>query len=71
MPCNPRYTTLAGSAKLVFSAIFWPFSWVITHDFRVSEGISMWCDPRYTILKRSAKLVFSAISGRFFVGYNP
>ena len=32
MHCDPRYTTIEASAKLEFSAIFLPFSWVITHD---------------------------------------
>ena len=76
MPCDPRYTTLAASSKLVILSIsgrfrglynqrfsgpgrvlmpcdpthdssgvdktrdfehFWPFSWIITHDFRSRE----------------------------------
>ena len=37
MPCDPKYTTIEGSAKLVFSAISRLFSWVITHDFESQE----------------------------------
>ena len=38
MPCDPRYTTVEGLAKLVFSAISGHFRWVRTHDFRVPGG---------------------------------
>ena len=37
MPGEPRYTTLEGSAKLVFSAISGRFRGFIIHDFRARD----------------------------------
>ena len=64
MPCDPRYTTLAASPKLViraFLAIFVGYG----PRFLGTERISMPCDPRYTTLAVDPKLVISAICGHF------
>ena len=69
MPCDPVYTTLAGSVKLVLRAFLAVF---VGYNPRFSGPgrISMPYDPRYTNLEASAKLVFWPFMA-VFVGYNP
>ena len=64
MPCDPRYTTIEASEKLVISAIFGRFR-ALPPTICGLERISMPCDPRYTSIEASTKLVISAIFGRF------
>ena len=64
MPCDPRYTTIEASVKLVISAIFVRFCG-LQPTICGPGWISMLVDPRYTTIETSAKLVISAIFCRF------
>ena len=64
MPCDPLYTTIEASEKLVISAIFGRFRG-LEPTICGPRRISMHCDPRYTTIEASAKLVISAIFCRF------
>ena len=76
MPCDPLYTTIEASAKLVISAIFCRFHGLhptVRGPGRISmpcdplyticcpRRISMPCDSLYTTIEAPAKLLISAI----------
>ena len=64
MACDPRYTTLALTSKLLFLGISGRFRVLQSMVFGSREDFDT-RDPRYMTLALPSKLVFSGISGRF------
>ena len=65
MPCDPRYTTIEASTKLVILAIFGRFRGLYNPRFVVPGGFRFTVTPRCTTNEASAKFVISTIFGRF------
>ena len=61
MPCDPRYTTIEASAKLVISDIFCRFRRLYNPRFVGPGGFRFTVTPHYTTIEASAKLVISVI----------
>ena len=69
MHCDPLYTTLEASTKLVISGVFCRFQG-LEPTICGPGRIPMHCDPLKTTIEASTKLVISAVFW-CFVGYNP